>query len=412
MTESGQPKFFYGYVVVVAGFLILVSMYGTLYSFSVFFKPVLAEFGWTRAMTSGAYSLTFFLSGAIAMVAGRLNDRFGPRIVMTCSGLLLGLGYLLMSRISAIWELYLFYGVIVGTGMGGGIAPSLSTVARWFVKKRGLMSGITIAGIGAGTTITPPIANWLISTYSWRTSFTIIGIAVLVLVVGLAQLLIRDPGRKGLLSYGAETAVAERSSLDVAGLSLHEAVRTRQLWTLFTIYICAGFFIQTILVHIVIHATGLGLSAASAAFIMFIIGIGNIIGRVATGGVADRFGNKAAITSTLILMAVGFIWLLTARELWMLYLFAFVFGLAHGGILCMMSPLPAGLFGLRSHGVILGVVMFGSTIGGGIGPVVAGSIFDVMNSYQTAFIICIAVIVAGLMLAISIRPVYRAASTE
>src|SRR4030067_145931 len=118
-------------------------------------------------------------------------------------GFLIGIGYFLMAKITTIWELYLYYGVIVGVGMGGGIAPSLSTVARWFVKRRGLMTGMTIAGTGTGTLLMPLIASWLISTYNWRTSFTIIGIAVFILIVGLAQLLIRDPGRKGLLPYGA-----------------------------------------------------------------------------------------------------------------------------------------------------------------------------------------------------------------
>ena len=127
------------------------------------------------------------------------------------------------------------------------------------------MSGITVAGIGAGTMITPPVANWLISTYNWRTSFIIIGIAAFVLVAGLAQLLVRDPGRMGLSPYGASAVKDNKSSLDTAGLSLREAIRTRQLWTLFIIYICAGIVIQTIIVHIVIHARGLEISAASAA---------------------------------------------------------------------------------------------------------------------------------------------------
>jgi MFS family permease len=412
MNEKEQLKFFYGYIVVMASFLILVSMYGTLYSFGVFFKPVLSEFGWTRAMTTGAYSLCFLLSGAVAMATGRLNDRFGPRVIMSCSGLLLGLGYLLMSKISAIWELYLYYGVIVGVGMGGGIAPSLSTVARWFVKKRGLMTGITIAGTGTGTLVTPLIANWLVSIYSWRASFTIIGITVFILIVGLAQLLIRDPGRKGLSPYGSATAVADRSNLDLAGLSLQEAIRTAQFWILFVIYVCAGFFIQIIIVHIVIHATGLGISPGSAASVLSIVGVGSLVGRVMGGGVSDRFGNKPTITVAIILMGAGFIWLLVARELWMLYIFAIIFGLAYGEILCMMSLLPAELFGLRSQGAIIGITIFASTIGGSIGPVVAGRIFDITGSYQIAFMICVAVAIAGLILAIFIRPVYRSANVK
>lgn len=412
MSEKGQLKFFYGYIVVIANFLILVSMYGTLYSFGVFFKPVLSEFGWTRAMTSGAYSLCFLLSGAVAMATGRLNDRFGPRVIMSCSGLLLGLGYFLMSKIGAIWELYLYYGVIVGVGMGGGIAPSLSTVARWFVKKRGVMTGITIAGTGTGTLVTPLIANWLVSIYSWRASFTMIGMTVFILIVGLAQLLIRDPGRKGLSPNGLKTAVADRSNLDAAGLSLQEAVRTGQLWILFVIYVCAGFFIQIIIVHIVIHATGLGILPVSAASVLSIVGVGSLVGRVMGGGVSDRFGNKPTITVAFIFMGAGFIWLLAARELWMLYIFAIIFGLAYGEILCMMSLLPVELFGLRSQGAILGITIFGSTIGGSIGPVVAGRIFDITGSYQVAFMICVAVAIAGLILTMFIKPVYRPANVK
>jgi MFS family permease len=411
MSEKREPKFFYGYLVVLAGFLILVLMYGTLYSFGVFFKPVLMEFGWTRAITSGAYSLCFLLSGVVAIAAGRLNDKFGPRAVMSCSGFLLGIGYFLMAKIATIWELYLCYGVIVGVGMGGGIAPSLSTVARWFVKRRGLMTGLTIAGTGTGTLVTPLVANWLISTYNWRTSFTIIGIAVVILIVGLAQFLIRDPGRKGLSPYGAGT-VADRSNLDAAGLSLQEAVRTAQLWILFAIYVFAGFFVQVIIVHVVIHATGLGISPVSAASVLSVAGVGSLVGRIMGGGVSDRFGNKPTVISALILTGAGFIWLLVARELWMLYIFAIIFGLAYGEILCMMSLLPAELFGLRSQGVILGIIIFASTVGGGIGPVVAGRIFDITGNYQIAFMICVVVAIAGLILAIFIRPVYLPAKVK
>jgi MFS family permease len=411
MSEKREPKFFYGYIVVIAGFLILASMYGTLYSFGVFFKPVSTEFGWTRAITSGAYSLCFLLSGVVAVAAGRLNDKFGPRVIMSCSGLLLGIGYFLMAKIATIWELYLYYGVIVGVGMGGGIAPSLSTVARWFVKRRGLMTGMTIAGTGTGTLVMPLIANWLISTYNWRTSFTIIGIGVFILIVGLAQLLIRDPGRKGLSPYGAGTP-ADRSNLDAAGLSLQEAVRTAQLWILFVIYVFVGFFVQVIIVHVVIHATGLGISPVSAASVLSVVGVGSLVGRIMGGGVSDRFGNKPTIIAALILTGAGFIWLLVARELWMLYIFAIIFGLAYGEILCMMSLLPAELFGLRSQGVILGIIIFASTIGGGIGPVVAGRIFDITGSYQIALMMCVAVACVGLILAIFIRRVYLPAKVK
>ena len=116
MVENKYPKFFYGYIVAAAAFLIMVVMWGTLYSFGIFFKPLLAELGWARAMTSGAYSLFMILHGLLYIPAGRLNDKFGPRVIMIVCGFFLGLGYLLMSQVNDIWHLYLFYGVIVGIG--------------------------------------------------------------------------------------------------------------------------------------------------------------------------------------------------------------------------------------------------------------------------------------------------------
>jgi MFS family permease len=373
---------------------------------------MLGELGWTRAMTSGAYSLCFLLSGVVAIAAGRLNDKFGPKAVLSCAGFLLGVGYFLMARITTPWELYLYYGVIVGVGMGGGIAPSLSTVAKWFVKKRGLMTGITVAGTATGTLVTPLIANWLVSTYHWRTSITLIGIAVFVLVGGLAQLMIQDPGRKGLSPYGSEEVASDTSNSDLAGLSLREAVRTAQLWILFVIYVFAGFFVQVIIAHIVIYAAGLGIQALSAASVLSVAGIGSLVGRIMGGDVSDRFGNRPAMIAALILAGVGFLWLLVARELWMLYIFAMIFGIAYGEILCMMSLLPAEVFGLRSQGVILGIILFASMIGGSIGPIVAGRIFDMTGSYQIAFMICVAAAIAGLMLAIFIRPVDHPANVK
>jgi len=277
-------------------------------------------------------------------------------------------------------------------------------VARWFVKRRGLMTGATVAGTSVGTLVAPLIANRLISAYGWRDSFTLIGISVFIVIVGLAQLLVRDPGRKGLMPYGADRAAAGESNLDLAGLSLGEAVGKPQFWMLFAIYLFSGFVIQVIIVHIVVHAAELGIPAGRSAVVLAMVGVGSLVGRLTGGGVSDRIGNRPTTAAALTLMAAGFIWLLVARDLWMLLVFSILFGLAYGEILCMISLLPAELFGLKNQGVILGMIIFASTIGGSLGPVVAGRIFDLTGSYQTAFRICVVISVLSAMMAVLMKP--------
>ena len=167
----------------VAAFLIQVVGFGIYSSYGIFFNPLLIEFGWSRTVISGAASLFAVMMGLFSMIVGGLNDRFGPRITVAACGFFWGLGYLLMSQVSSVWQLYLFYGVIIGVGMGGAFVPILSTVARWFVKRRSLMTGIVVVGLAAGTLIMPPITNWLIYTYDWRTAFIVVGVLVLVVVV-------------------------------------------------------------------------------------------------------------------------------------------------------------------------------------------------------------------------------------
>ncbi len=404
MAENRKPKFFYGYVVVLASFLTSIIAFGTTYSFGVFFKLMLTEFGWTRALTSSAFSLHMVLKGLLAIGTGRLNDRLGPRIVMMACGFFLGLGFLLMSQISNIWQLYLFYGVIVAIGMSGSLIPLASTVARWFVKRRGMMTGIVVSGIGFGTVIVPPVANWLIANYGWRTSYIIIGSIALVLIISAAQFLRRDPAQMGQLPYGENEVKPESLNLEARGLSLREATHTRQLWMLFFTLLCFSISLFTILVHIVPHATDLGISATNAANILAIIGGVGIPSRLIMGSVADRIGNKPAITISFVILLVASLWLLAATELWMLYLFAAILGFGYGGWSALESPLVASLFGLTSHGVIMAVIVLGVSIGGAIGPALAGHIFDITGSYQLAFLVSVVVSIIGLILIALLRP--------
>ena len=407
--KGSKPRFFYGYVIVAMAFLLMLIMWGAYYSFGLFFEPLLAEFGWTKAMTSGAFSLSFFLTGVLGVLAGRLTDRFGPRVVMTACGVFLGIGYILVSRTENTWQLYLFYGIVVAIGMAASVTPLQSTVARWFVRRRGVMSGIINSGIGGGMVVVPPLAHQLISHYGWRLSYIIVGCTALVLITLSAQFLRRDPAQVGKRPYGEEEVEISLKPVDI-GVPFRHAIRNWQFWILVMALLCFTLGEGTVLVHVVSHAIGIGISAGSAAFIIPIIGLVSISGRILLGVIGDRIGNKNAYLIGFVFFVVSLFLLLISREIWMLYLFAVIFGFSLGmGV--AESPLVAELFGLGSHGLILGIVHLGFNIGAAVGPVVTGYIFDISGSYQMAFLVCAALGVVGIIFTSVLRRIKRSGSS-
>ena len=323
---------------------------------------------------------------------------------MAVTGFFLGLGYVLMSQVNTVWQLYLFYGLVVGLGMSSIDVIPLSTMARWFVRKRGTMTGIVKVGTGAGQLVFPLLASGLIVTYGWRNSYLVIGTIVLIGIVLAAQFLRRDPGQMHLMPDG-DRKQSEVMNGREAGLSLSKATHTRQFWMLGAINLTIFFCTLTIVIHIAPHAIDTGISATKSAGILSIIGGISMLGRVVMGSAIDRIGSRRAMIISFIIMLAGLLWLQVARELWMLYLFAVVHGFAHGGFYTIISPLTAELFGMRSHGVIFGIVIFCGTIGGAVGSLLAGYIFDITYSYRLDFWILAAVGFAGLVLISLIKPV-------
>jgi MFS family permease len=392
-------RYFYGYNIVASGFIIQAVVIGAMFTYGVFFKELQAEFGWTRAMVSGAPSLAILVMGAAGILAGRLNDRIGPKILIVVSGISMGLGYLLMSRMQAPWQLYLLYGVLVGIGFSTHDVITLSTVARWFSKRRGMMSGIVKVGTGSGQLLVPLIATALIAAYGWRNAYLIIGAAVLLILVSVAQVLRRDPQALGLLpdggSHDPHRTVIEAKE---PGVSIQGAARMREFWTIcvaeFTIFFC----LLTMIVHIVPYATDQGLSPMTAAGVLSTIGGVSMLGRAAMGVTNDRIGGKRSLIICFIILLGGLIWLQVAREAWMLFLFATIYGFAHGGFFTVISPTVAELFGTDSHGLLFGVVLASGTVGGAVGLLLAGSTFVVTGSYRLVFLILTGLAVAGLIL--------------
>ena len=266
------------------------------------------------------------------------------------------------------------------------------------------MTGIVLAGVGIGQLIGPPVISRLIAAYDWRLSYVIMGGVVLIVMVAAAQFMRRDPSQKGQLPYGANEVKQEGLVKEAGAFSLKEAAGTAQFWISFMILFCYGFCIFGIIVHIVPHVIELEISAVTAANILAAMGGVSILGSYAMGGLGDRIGNRQVFIIGFILLAASLFWLIPAREVWILYLFAAVFGFAMGGMGAVESPLVAWLFGLRSHGLIYGVVHIGFTAGAAVGPFLMGYIFDLTGSYQVAFLVCGVVGVVGIIMAVVLRP--------
>jgi len=398
-----KPAFFYGYVIAAACFAIQATGIGTHVAFGIFFKPLLADFGWPRAALAGAHSLAFVLSGFLGILVGRLNDRFGPRVVLTVTALFFGTGLFLMSTVHSLWQIYLFYGILVGIGFSPVDVIALSITARWFVRRSGMMSGIVKVGTGTGQLIIPFAASMLITAYGWRTSYILIAVFVTLMLAGMGQFLRRDPSKMGLVPDGDTQTGTTGFDFAEKGISPGLAIRTRQFWTICLTNLTVVFSLMIIILHIVPHGMDIGYSATTAAGILSTIAGASMAGRMLMGLAGDRAGNRACMIFCYFLLILAFLWLQVARELWMLYLFAVVYGVGHGGHFTLISPLVAEHFGIRFHGVLFGIVLFAGTVGGAMGPILAGYIFDITGSYGSALWTGAAFLAMGLGLLLSLR---------
>ena len=385
-----KPKIYYGWVIVAASFFAEIMAFGAMYTFSVFFGPLCEEFGWTRAMTAGAFSTYMIVHGVFYIVSGMLTDKYGPRIVVVIGGLLMGLGLCLTSQVNTIGQLYLFLGVIVGIGMGSVFVPLATTTTRWFEDKRGLALGIVTAGSPVGTIVLSLVAQYLILNYDWRTAYIIIGIATLTIVIIAALFLRRDPGEIGLLPLGAK---AKSNGDDLAdnrvenGYSLAEAIKTKIFWIIGAVnlmYVAAVFVPMT---HIVVHCLDIGIEPMAAAGMVAFIGGGQIAGRLGGGVISDRIGSRNTLILSFSFLTGCLFWVIWINEGWMFMLFSLIFGLSFGVAVPQIPRLVVDFFGLKQMGVILGVITALTAIGGALGSWLGGYIFDMTGSYSSAFMI-------------------------
>ncbi|MEP0941637.1 MAG: MFS transporter [Rhizobiaceae bacterium] len=376
------------YRVVFGACLTQFTIIGLLISYGLFFKVFETEFGWSRTAISATTSVAFFLMGVFAIAIGRLNDRYGPRLVLGISGTLYGIGYALMSQVTEIWHLFVLFGLCIGSGMAAHDVVTLSTVARWFPKKRGLMSGIVKTGTALGQVAVPPLAAVLLTQFGWQTALIVLGTVATGLMV-VASACLADPPK---------TEASEREA-SLHGISSKQAARMPTMWLMCTIQFLVFPTLMTVPLHIVVHAIDLGSTPAVAALLLSTMGAASVVGRLSTGFAVDRIGGKSGIAMCLIPIIVSLAALMSISSVSLLFPIMAIYGFGHGGFFTVVNPTAASYFGVKALASIFGTIVFFGTLSGSIGPIVAGWIFDVTGSYFYAFaLLCGGAVISLLLL--------------
>ncbi|MFC2066538.1 MFS transporter [Chloroflexota bacterium] len=407
-----KNRLFYGWVIVSAFSIIGTIQWGIRFSYGVFFKSIEGEFELTRAATSTVVSAYMIFGAMFVVLAGWAVDRYGPRILVLLMGIITGISLLLTSQTNSLWQLFITYSLLLAMGTSSVYLVIISTVTRWFDKKRGMALGISSIGSGLGTVLMAPFATYVISHFTWRMAYLAIGLVAWLFVIPLSRLLKKEPNEIGAVPDGAgsvpmdkhlQELTNEGDNVSSTDLSVSQALRTRSLWLFISIYFLFSFSQLLVLTHIVPHVTDIGFPAVEAAAVLSLIGAGNIAGRVLMGIASDRIGRKLTVIICTLLHAGTTVWLLWLHELWLFYIFALVYGFAYGGRGPIIGSLVGDTFGLSKMGAILGMIEMGFNVGAATGPAIGGLIFDISQSYSMAFVLAAATMLVVALLVALVR---------
>lgn len=396
-SAPSSPRIFYGWFVVAAAFAVTFLGFGNAYTFSAFAGSLQKDFAASRGSVSLVFSLAGFLYFGLGIVSGPLADRWGSRRLAVTGMVLTGMGLAAASTARSLVEVYAAYGLGIGLGVGCSYVPAVGAVQRWFVRRRGLASGLAVSGIGVGTLVMPPLASFLITAVGWREAYLVLGGLAAAVGAGMALMIENDPRDRGLGPDG-DPLRPDAYAARPAGTSVREATRSRHFIGLYAACLIGSFGVFVPFVHLVPYALDHDVPQSSAVLLLGVIGVGSTAGRFFLGGLADRIGRRLALSAMFVGMALAFVVWACSTGFWPLAAFAFAYGVFYGGWVALLPAVVMDYFGGRNVSGIIGVLYTSVAFGTLIGPSAAGFAFDISHSYTLPILAsaCANIIAAGI----------------
>lgn len=410
----------YAWFVLSASFFIVFLSYGFRMSFGVYLKPMISEFGWDRASISLAASLNVFVYGLLAPFMGKLLDKYGAKMVISLSVIVLGGSVASLSLVKDLFTLYLIFGFLMAFALGGSsIVTNSALITKWFVKKRGLALGLLSSGASLGQLTLVPIITYMILVSGWRFSLLVMGGAILVLLFPTAFFVLKDePGRSAEAALPG-AAVSAPASANPAGvvigsgsLSLGCACRTMHFWLLAGGYFVCGYTVNLVSTHLPAFITDIGYSPMMAGNLLALTGALNIVGTITMGTVSDRFGSRIPLGIVYLLRGFSIALLLISRDPISLYIFAMIIGFSWFATNPLVVSICSDNFGTRHIGTIYGTLFLSHQIGGALSSYLGGLIFDIRGNYEIAFGSAVALAMIASFLSFSIKEKRGAISAD
>lgn len=394
-----KSTFHFGWMVVGFSFITLALVYGMWYAYSVFFVALLKEFGWSRSIGAGAFSLAIIVTSLIGPFVGNMVHSVGPRKVILGGSFVLGIGLILCSLTQTWWQFYLFFSLITALGAGAsGYVPNITVVQIWFKEKRGLPIGIISAGIGVGILVCVPSVQYLIDWVGWRATYRIIAVFIPLIIISMAVAILKRPPQTTPLRYSEKeispTVIKDSLVIDEVWASqswtVRRAIVTKQFWLVSLSLFLSSAITQSFFTHQVAFFVDHGLETLFASYIVGIAGLVSLGFKILWGVLSDKIGREVTYTIGIIFYVFSILTLIlfsyfpSSR---LPYFYSVFFGMGYAVTAALFPLMSADLFQGQGYGSIFGSLAISVGVGGSLGTWFAGLVYDRTGSYVPVFII-------------------------